>query len=66
MGIEDLLRERWLMAIAEMGVDGAIADAVDAFASRMGCSATDAYMIVQRGLRMLAVQEVVDHLRWMR
>jgi len=53
--LENQLRERWLLAIAELGRDAAFDDAVNAFVLRIGCSALEARPLVRRAWRTLAL-----------
>ena len=53
--IEDQLRERWLAAITELGPDGAVRDAAEAFALRFGCDVSEGRAIALRAWRMLAL-----------
>jgi hypothetical protein len=53
--IEDRLRERWLVAIAELGTEGAVNDAAEAFALRLGCDISEGRAIALRAFRTLAL-----------
>jgi hypothetical protein len=53
--MEDRLRERWLLAIDELGVEGAVTDAAEAFALRFGCDVGEGRAIVLRAWRTLAL-----------
>ena len=53
--VEDQLRQRWLLAIAKLGREGAFWDAADAWALLLGCSSAEAREIVKRAWSMLAL-----------
>jgi hypothetical protein len=53
--IEDQLRDRWLCAINEMGADGALRDAAEAFALRFGCDVSEGRVIALRAWRTLSL-----------
>ena len=53
--IEDQLRERWLRAINELGVDDALREAAEAFALRFGCDLNEGRAIALRAWRMLSL-----------
>lgn len=53
--IEDRLRERWLVAIEELGAEGAVNDAAEAFALRFGCDISEGRAIALRAFRTLAL-----------
>ena len=52
--VEDQLRQRWLLAMAKLGREGAFQDAVDAWMVLLGCSSAEAREIVKRAWSTLA------------
>ena len=53
--IEDQLRERWLAAIEELGTDGALREAAEAFALRFGCDVNEGHAIALRAWHTLSL-----------
>jgi hypothetical protein len=53
--IEDQLRERWLAAIDELGVEAALLDAADAFSQRLGCDLSEGHATALRAWRTLSL-----------
>ena len=55
-----MFRERWLVAIAELGRDAAFEDGAQAFAQRLGCTPDEGRAIVRRAWRMLGIEPLHD------
>ena len=55
--LDDQLRARWLIAIAQLGANAAKEDAAQAFALRTGCSLDDGRMHVGRAWQILGINE---------
>ena len=51
------MRERWLLAISELGRHGAAEDAAHAFAEHMGCSVDDGRALVRRAWQTLGISD---------
>lgn len=54
---EDMMRGRWLLAIAELGARVAAEDAAKAFAERTGCSVAEGRLLVRRAWQMLGIAD---------
>jgi hypothetical protein len=52
-----MFRERWLLAIAELGATRAAEDAAEAFVLRSGCTLEEGRTIVARAWRLLGIAD---------
>ena len=55
--LDDQLRARWLVAIAQLGATAAKEDAAQAFVLRTGCTLDDGRMHVGRAWQILGISD---------